>query len=108
MVGAQRFDSIDFRLSVSGKSPPKYSKGYSDRHFQNSDKSYHSPMEIDVINQNGRFNTKKSRQFSPPKKLTEEEKVVMRKEGCYYYCRKVGHVALSCPNKSLPKNEKKG
>ena len=108
VVAAQRFDSIDFRLSDSGKSPTRYFKGYSDKRFQNHDKSDPSPMEIDAIDQNSKFDAKKSRRFSPPKKLTEEDKATMRKEGRCYYCRKVGHVALSCPNKSFPKNEKKG
>jgi hypothetical protein len=102
VTAAQRFDSIDYRMSAHPVS------SHVEKRYFNNQENGPTPMELGTMQVASRFKAQKSDGTPFPKKLTDEDKANMRKEGRCYYCRKVGHVALACPNKGKPKNEKTG
>ena len=108
VVAAQRYDSIDFRMSLRDRASSNHYGSKSGISSYRKHSSNSGPMDIDSIMPSENSDSKKRHHGVPPKKLTEEDKAIMRKEGRCYYCRKTGHLAISCPNKKLPKNEKSG
>jgi len=99
VVAAQRYDSIDFRMSLRDRASLHHYGSKSGTSGYHKHSSNSGPMDIDSIMPSSSSDFKKRHHSGPPKKLTEEDKTIMRKEGRCYYCRKTGHLALTCPNK---------
>jgi Zinc knuckle len=62
-----------------------------------------APMELGAItNKKGKGKTTATepRTGKPPRKLTEEQREKLRKEGLCFYCKEKGHLAFDCPKKT--------
>jgi hypothetical protein len=83
---AERFDSIVF----SQKMFPQHQRAFYPPSSIAHNVTGPTPMEVDEL---------KAR--SPRQRMDETEKAELRKRGACFVCKKVGHIARNCPEKSL-------
>jgi Retrotransposon gag protein len=80
IIIAERYDSIIFSPRTSPSWRPTTSRTYTPGP---------TPMEIDNVNAR-----------PPPNRSEDPEKIELRRRGACFFCKKVGHIARYCPEKS--------